>query len=149
MCISPLTLNEYIFPSRFERVNICLRGKNRLPSVLFTAASNQTNQASQVARWLRICLPMQEHRCVPQSGKIIHSVGRLSPGTTTAEPTLQSQCSAARVAATVRSGHTATKRKQLFSRCSQRKPACSNEDPTQPKINEVNFLFEIVIGWLT
>ena len=117
--------------------------------MLYKYLTKVNYQTSLVVRWLRICLPVQEHRCVPQSGKILHSVGRLSPGTTTAEPTLQSQCSAARVAATVRSGHTATKRKQLFSRCSQRKPACSNEDPTQPKINEVNFLFEIVIGWLT
>ena len=42
--IYPLPLSEYIFPRTPGKANAHLRGETRLSSVLFTAASNQTNQ---------------------------------------------------------------------------------------------------------
>ena len=50
-----------------------------------TVIKNLPTEASLVAQWLRICLPMQGHRFDPWSGKIPHGVEQWSPCATTAE----------------------------------------------------------------
>ena len=45
-------------------------------------------QASLVAQWLRIRLPVQGHRFEPWTGKIPHASEQLSPFATTTEPVL-------------------------------------------------------------
>ena len=75
-----------------------------------------------MAQWLRICLPMREHRFDPWSKKFIHAQGQLSLCATATEAHTLGPGST-REASAVRSSCTAT-REEL---------ACSSEDSAQPK----------------
>ena len=95
-----------------------------------------------MVQWLRVRLPMQGTRIrgfKPWSGRIPHAAEQLGPCATTTEPALQSPhakspCLATREATAMRGLHTTMKSSPTCR--NWRRPAYSNEDPTQPKINK-------------
>ena len=100
-------------------------------------------RASLVAQWLRICLPMQgtwvqalvweDPTCCRATKPVHHNYWACA-----LQPACHNYWSphATREATAMRSPHTTMKSslRSLQLEKAHRKPACSNEDPTQPKI---------------
>ena len=86
------------------------------------------------AQWLRICCQCRGHGFYPWSGMIPHAEGQLSLCTTTTEAHTPWNLGFATRKATTRRSHCDTTREALAPR-NWRKPARSNRDPVQPKIN--------------
>ena len=88
-----------------------------------------------VAQWLRISLPVQGHGFDPWSGKIPHAAEWLGPCAAATEACSPwSSCSATRETTARRSSGTTAREQPLFT-ATREKPAGSNGDSAQSKIN--------------
>ena len=86
---------------------------------------------SLVVQWLRIHLPMQGTQVQSLVWKDLMCHGATKPSAMTTEALLHSLCSATKGASAMRSPCTTTR--VAPTHCNERRPACCNKDPVQPK----------------